>query len=203
LIPANERRFGTPDNPREPEDHEAAGAPSQSPFYDTQERDRAVYDQGGAPLPGAVLDYNTGRAYDRDNGVQLVEPTFGTPQPGQNANPNPHPGPDNEGFVSTSADGDDIDDDIVEQVLNLNLADLEKKLAEEDLEVPEKEDISELKVDELRQRLNDEEVGFNPEDKKADLHRKLAAKLTRNRKEVMQDRLAVHLQDKRDSEQGR
>ena len=54
LIYANERRFGE-DGTREPAEYEKAGAPTQSPFYDTQERDRAIYDRGGAPLPGTTL----------------------------------------------------------------------------------------------------------------------------------------------------
>jgi len=70
LIPANERRFGE-DGTRTPEPHEHSGASAQSQFYDNQERDRAVYDQGGAPLPGVVLDHDTGRAYDRENGVTV------------------------------------------------------------------------------------------------------------------------------------
>src|ERR1700733_8002415 len=74
MVDVNERRFGV-DGKREPEAHEKAGASTLSPFYDNQERDKAVYDQGGAPLPGVVLDYNTGRVADRDNGV-LLEPSL-------------------------------------------------------------------------------------------------------------------------------
>lgn len=114
LIPANERRFGE-DGTRVPEPHESVGAPAVSPFYDSEERDRAVYDVGGAPLPGAVLDYNTGRAADRNNGV-LVEYTGPGHTPGAHdigsiVEP--------EGFDSRSDDDDDIDEDIVNFVTGL------------------------------------------------------------------------------------
>lgn len=198
LLHANERRFGTPDEPREPEDHEQLGAPAQSPFYDTQERDKAVYDVGGAPLPGTVLDHDTGRVYDRENGVELVEPQFGTPSPGLYANDNPKGGPDNEGFGSTAAEGDDIDEDIVNEVEALGIRDVEARLKEEGIEVPEHEDISGLNVDELKDRLNELNKGFNPDDKKPDLQKKLKAELSKERHYQMQERLAVHLQDKRD-----
>lgn len=122
LLYANERRFGTPDNPREPEEHEKAGAPSQSPFYDTQARDRAVYDVGGASLPGTTLDYDTGRTFDRENGV-IVEPSP-VNQPGAYANHIREP----EGFDSSSEEDDDIDEDIVEEVLKLHVAGLKGRL---------------------------------------------------------------------------
>ncbi len=119
LIPANERRFGE-DGTRTPEPHEHAGASAQSQFYDNQERDRAVYDQGGAPLPGVVLDHDTGRAYDRENGV-TVEFTG----PGHTASGyDPRIGYEAEGFRSGSTldangniiDDDQFDPDIVEYV---------------------------------------------------------------------------------------
>ena len=108
LIPANERRFGA-DGTRVPDEHEAVGAPSQTPFYSPEHQQRAVYDQGGAPLPGAVLDYDTGRVADRVNGV-LAEYTGPGHTPGAHTI---------EGFTSTSDDGDDIDDDIVAFVTGL------------------------------------------------------------------------------------
>lgn len=114
LIPANERRFGV-DGTRVPEPHEAAGAPAISPFYDSAERERAVYDVGGSPLPGTVLDYDTGRVADRDNGV-LVEYT------GPGHTPGAHDLSrimEPEGFESSSDDDDDIDDDIVDYVTGL------------------------------------------------------------------------------------
>lgn len=111
LIPANERRFGV-DGTRVPDPHESADASSVTPFYSGEAQDRAVYDIGGAPLPGAVLDYDTGRVADRDNGV-LVE----------YAGPGHTPGAHDlskvvepEGFSSSSDDDDDIDDDIVQYV---------------------------------------------------------------------------------------
>jgi len=194
LIPANERRFGV-NGDREPEEHEAAGAAAVSPFYDTQERDRAVYDVGGAPLPGTVLDKNTGRVFDRDNGTQLVEPRFGNPQPGSNANPNPFGG---QGDLDEQSE-DDLDDDIVEEVEGLTIPQLESRLKEEGLEVPEKADLSGLSVEELRSVLKDElNVGYNASDKKADLLKSANSGASKERKYKMQETLAIHLQDKRD-----
>lgn len=128
LIPANERRFGV-DGKRQPEEHELAGAAAQSPFYDTDERAKAVYDVGGAPLPGTVLDTDTGRVADRENGV-LVEPTVAGP--GQQAyDPRKYV---EEGFGSASDDDDDIDQDIVEYVLALEDDDLTAVLDHYELE---------------------------------------------------------------------
>ncbi len=126
LIPANERRFGE-DGTREPEEHERLSAASVTPFYSTEAQQKAIYDVGGAPLPGTVLDYDTGRVADRDNGV-LVEYTGpghtpGAYDPGKSFEP--------EGFESQSDDDDDIDDDIVDFVTGLKTkADVQKKLTE-------------------------------------------------------------------------
>lgn len=150
LIAANERRFGE-DGKRQPEEHEMAGGPPGHQFYDNSERERAVYDQGGAPLPNTTLDYNTGRVYDRDNGV-LVEPAPVLSQPGAYATSTQALG---EFFEGRDDDDSDIDDDIAEEVTN-------------------------LKVPELKSRL------------KAD------DQPTDGDKETLQDRLAIHLQDKRD-----
>lgn len=111
LIPANERRFGV-DGTRVPEPHESAGASSVTPFYSTPDQQRAVYDVGGAPLPGTVLDYDTGRVADRDNGV-LAEYTGPGHTPGAHDLASTL---EPEGFTSSSADDDDIDDDIVQYV---------------------------------------------------------------------------------------
>jgi len=130
LIPANERRFGTEE---EPIDADEASAAAVSPFYDTTEREKAVYDVGGAPLPGTTLDYNTGRVATRDDGV-LVEYTGPGHTPGAHdlsARREP------EGFTSTSDSGDDIDDDIVEHVLTLpNVAAIKEELAQHEVEIP-------------------------------------------------------------------
>lgn len=112
LIPANERRFGV-DGTLVPDEHEGANAASVTPFYSTEAQQRAVYDVGGAPLPGAVLDYDSGRVADRNNGV-LVEYTGpghtpGAYDPGKVFEP--------EGFESQAdGDDDDIDADIVKFV---------------------------------------------------------------------------------------
>lgn len=140
LIPANERRFGV-DGTRVPDAHEQVGAPSQTPFYSPEHQQRAVYDVGGAPLPGAVLDYDTGRAADRDNGV-LVEYTGpghtpGAYDPGKNVEP--------EGFESQGED--DIDDDIVGFVTGLKTkSDVQKRLT--DLGVGYESDANRHRLDE-------------------------------------------------------
>ena len=154
LVEVNERRFGA-DGKREPEAHEQAGGSTQSPFYDNDEREKAVYDVGGAPLPGTVLDYNTGRIADRDNGV-LLEYTGPGHTPG--AYDMRH---EAEGFSSRPDEGDEeIDEDIVEKVLAYK------------------------NVTELRNALKKEKVEFAGDDKRDDLENKLA----------------IHLQDKRDAE---
>lgn len=120
LVEVNERRFGTPDNPRTPEDHEQAGASSLSPFYDNEQREKAVYDVGGAPLPGAVLDYDNGRVLDRDNGL-AVEFTG----PGHTPGAYPSSADYEEGFRAYDVDSngnpvdDDFDDDIAQFVVGL------------------------------------------------------------------------------------
>lgn len=203
LLAANERRFGTPDNPREPEEHEKAGAPAQSPFYDTQERDKAVYDTGGAPLPGATLDYNTGRAYDRDNGV-LVEPAQAGHTPGAYGSRYDS----GEVFEEGDEDNSDIDEDIAEKVTSLGIRELEAELKEKNIPVPTRDELlkqitgvndpNELHVNELLDCLTQLEVQTEKGDKKEDLVKRLNAKGNQLRKDRMQDLLAIHLQDERD-----
>lgn len=132
LLAANERRFGTPDEPREPDEGDL-GASSQSPFYDSEERQKAIYDVGGAPLPGTTLDYDTGRVADRENGV-LVEFTGPGHTPGaSDLRGRREP----EGFTSTSEDGDDIDDDIVQRVLDMpNVGAIKNELKKKKVEAP-------------------------------------------------------------------
>lgn len=157
LLHANERRFGTPDEPKEPEPGDL-GPTSQSPFYDSTERAKAVYDVGGAPLPGTVLDRDTGRVFDRDNGV-LVEFTGPGPSPGaSNLSSVREP----EGFESTGDEDDNVDDDIVEKVLAYP------------------------NMDALRKELRRKKIDFDSEDKREDLENKLA----------------VFLQDERDAKRG-
>ena len=138
LLEANFRRFGTPDEPRTPEPHEAVvGSPAQSPFYMAEERNAAVYDRGGVPLPGATLDYDTGRAYDRDNGVTADATLLEYNPVGHTAgaHPSPFTGPDDSGFSSRSEDGDDIDDDIVDEIQKIpNKTELKKRLDSEGVE---------------------------------------------------------------------
>lgn len=140
LIPANERRFGA-DGTRVPDAHEQVGAPSQSPFYSTPDQQRAVYDVGGAPLPGSVLDYDTGRVADRENGV-LAEYTGPGHTPGAHDLGKVY---EPEGFVSQGED--DIDDDIVDFVTKLKTkGDVQKKLT--DLGVGYESDANRHRLDE-------------------------------------------------------
>ena len=131
LIPANERRFGTNENPREPEAHEQHDSEAISPFYQADDRHAAVYDVGGAPLPGTVLNHDTGRAFDRNNGVE-VEFTGPGHVPGASDLSTVR---DASGFDSYAVDengnpiDDDIDEDIVEKVVGYaNKAELKKEL---------------------------------------------------------------------------
>jgi hypothetical protein len=152
VIPANERRFGA-DGKRKPEEHEKAGAPAQSPFYDTQERDRAVYDQGGAPLPGTVLDYDTGRVLDRDNGV-AVEPRL----PGHTPGGFPAQAVHDHFFNESDEYDSDIDDDIAEEVVSLTKDELKKRLDKEKVEYKSSANKDELQ-NELAIHLQDKRDG--------------------------------------------
>lgn len=131
LIPANERRFGTEESPREPEAHEKHDSEAISPFYQADDRHAAVYDVGGAPLPGTVLNRDTGRVFDRDNGVE-VEFTGPGHTPGASDLSTVR---DYSGFDSYDVDengnpiDDEIDEDIVEKVVNVaNKTELKKEL---------------------------------------------------------------------------
>jgi hypothetical protein len=131
LIPANERRFGTNENPRDPDPHEQHDSEAISPFYQAEDRHAAVYDVGGAPLPGTVLNYETGRVYDRENGVEVEFTGPGhTPGASNLASVRGEP----EGFEGYEVDENGnpvpgIDDDIVEQVLALpNVTAVKKEL---------------------------------------------------------------------------
>lgn len=186
---ANFRRFGTPGNYHDPVEGEEAGTVPGSVFYDDDERSKAGYDTGGAPLPGTTLDYDTGRVLDRDNGVTIE------PKP---AGHTPGAFPSRYDFVEgRDDDNSDIDEDIAEHVTSLSITDLEKELREKELPVPEHKDISSLTVDELVQELHDREVQTAKSDDKTALQKKLKSKLSQERKEDMQDALAIHLQDAR------
>lgn len=116
LIHANERKFGVNGENFDPDTMEPG---TNSPFYDSNERQKAVYDVGGAPLPGTTLDYNTGRVADRENGVS-VEFTGPGHTPGAHDLRGVRGEP--EGFDSYEVDEngnpvEEIDDDIVEKVL--------------------------------------------------------------------------------------
>lgn len=153
-IPANERRFGV-NGDAEPVEGEEAGQSAVSPFYDPEPGHHASYDVGGAPLPGAVLDHNTKRVYDRDNGV-IVEPTgMGLQHSGSDLAAQRDFSEDGK-----SADGDDIDADIAEYVLD------KKKT-----------------IPILKDKLDSLEVEYSSDDNKQDLQEKLAIKLQDDRDE--------------------
>lgn len=59
-IIANERRFGV-DGKRQPSEFETAGPPAESASFDPAVRANALVDVGGVPLPGTILDKDTGR----------------------------------------------------------------------------------------------------------------------------------------------
>lgn len=156
LIPANERRFGV-NGDQTPVEGEEAGNHAISPFYNQQERESAVYDKGGAPLPGTTLDYNTGRVADRING-KTVEFTGPGHTPGA-FDLTPQRDAEYGGFGSYDVDengnivDDHMDDDIVEFVTGLK------------------------NVGELKENLKELEVDFSSDDKREDLENKLAVKL--------------------------
>lgn len=186
---ANFRRFGAPGDYHEPAEGEEAGQTPGSVLYDQEQRDQSVYDTGGAPLANTTLDYNTGRVFDRENGV-TVEPKPAGHVPGGFGS--------RYDFVEGRDENDsDIDQDIAEHVTSLSISDLEKSLKEHDQEVPQHKDISNLSVEELVSELHEREVQTEKGDKKPDLVKKLKAKLSQERKEDMQDTLAIHLQDSR------
>lgn len=128
LIVTNERRF--PDGKDSKEYDKAGVVPESAQFSPegTEVREAAVYDVGGAPLPGTTLSYDNGRAMQFDmegNGI-TVEPNPPVNAPGSYA-----PFVEPEGFVSMADGGDDIDDDIVEFVLDLKTkADVQKELTD-------------------------------------------------------------------------
>lgn len=159
LLPANERRFGTEENPREPDEHEQADNYAISPFYNPEVRAAAVYDKGGAPLPNTTLDYNTGRVADRENGL-MVEYTGPGHTPGAyDLTPQRDANYEPEGFASYSDDdGDvDIDDDIVQEV------------------------VSHKSVTTLKKALKDHGITPDPEWNREDLENALAIKLQDDR----------------------
>jgi hypothetical protein len=132
LIAVNERKYGTEDDPTDTPE-----GPQESITYDDANRQKAVYDVGGAPLPGTTLDHNTGRVMDRDNG-QLLEYTGPGHTPGAyDLRGRREP----EGFDSRSDAGDDIDEDIVEEVLGIsNKEEVKKRLKKEKVEFSSDDD---------------------------------------------------------------
>lgn len=150
LIPGNERRFGV-NGDKTPAPGEEAGNHALSPFYQNADREAAVYDVGGAPLPGTTLDYNTGRVADRVNGKR-VEFTGPGHTPGA-FDLTPQRDSEYGGFTSQAVDeqgrpiDDHIDDDIVQYVTGVDSpADLVKDLKELGLDASEDEDRETLEI---------------------------------------------------------
>lgn len=117
LIPENERRFGTADSEASPDQDE--NGQQVSAFYDDEQRQNAHYDVGGAPLPGTTLNHDTGRVYDRENGVEVQFTGPGHTPGAYDISGRREP----EGFSSFAVDDqgnpipeDNIDEDIVEKV---------------------------------------------------------------------------------------
>lgn len=137
LIPANERRFGE-DGDREPEEHEQYDSHALSPFYNSEERAAAVYDVGGAPLPGTVLDHDTGRVADRENGVFVEYSGPGhTPGAYDLSSTRDSKQYNDGGWGSKNEDGDsdDIDEDIVAHVLAQDtVKDIKAELKKQEIE---------------------------------------------------------------------
>lgn len=92
-IDANERQFG----------EGGEGADPEKLAFDTEARANADYDVGGAPLPGSILDTDTGRVIPKQE------------------------------FAEGSPDEGDVDDDIVEEVEALNVEELKARLRKEDV----------------------------------------------------------------------
>jgi HeH/LEM domain len=93
-IDANERQFA----------EGGEGADAVNPKFDTEARAQADYDVGGAPLPGSILDVDTGRVVPRQS---LGD---GVPDEG------------------------DVDDDIVDEVEALTVPELKQRLDKEKVE---------------------------------------------------------------------
>lgn len=161
LIHANERRFGT--NGEKYVEGDGIDNHAISPFYAPAERAAAVYDVGGAPLPGTVLDYDTGRVADRVNGV-TVEFTGPGHTPGAHDLAPQRDIEYYEGFQGYEVDenGNPIDDHIDEDIIDFVVG----------LDSPEK----------LVEKLGTFNIEFDKDDNE----------------EILQDRLAVGLQDLRD-----
>lgn len=96
--------------------HEGAGENPESASFDTDDRSGADYDVGGAPLPGRVLDVDTGRVIplnertETPEGLSFIDPETGEEIKDPNA----------------------FDPDIVEHVESIkNVDELKKRLKDE------------------------------------------------------------------------
>jgi hypothetical protein len=113
-IDANDRQFG----------EGGEGADPVNVKYDLEARAAATHDVGGAPLPGQILDHDTGRV------IPLSEFSDGAPDEG------------------------DVDDDIVEEVESLTVAELKERLRKEKVEFDSQANKAELQ-DALAIHLHD------------------------------------------------
>lgn len=128
LIPANERRFGA--NGDQIAEGDVAGQPQENPFYDTDARNQAVYDQGGGHLPGTILDTDTGRLFDRENGVRVEYTGPGYTNSATDIR-------DSEQFFDSHGEDGDIDEDIVDEISSIrNVKELRQRCVDEGLEIP-------------------------------------------------------------------
>lgn len=180
----NERRFGTQANPINDDQQ----GPQESAFYDNSVREKAVYDVGGAPLPDTVLDHNTGRVYDRDNGV-LVEFTGPGHTPGafdlRDGRRDPYDPNQNLEFgeddgVALDENGNPVDDHIDQDIVD---------------HVTSAKNVGELKTE--LSELNEKGFGesADSDDKREDLENKLAIALQDERDGVRNDSDESELQE--------
>jgi hypothetical protein len=164
-VVVNERRFGV--DGTEAAEHEIPGAPASNQFYDTDLRNNAVYDVGGGKLPGTVLDYDTGRTFDRENGV-TVEFNGSMHAPGQNAH-DTTVAREEGGFTSYEVDENgnpikEIDEDIQEYVQSIKtVKDLKTKLDEAGIEYDKEDKRDDLEIL-LAVHLDDERLAGNEVD---------------------------------------
>ena len=146
----NERRFGA-DGTRVPDELEQAGHDPESASFDGDERDDNDYDVGGAPLPGTVLDTDTGRVIplkDRSEATgafDYVDPNTGEVLP----------------------DPDAFDEDIIDHVESLpNVKAVEKELDDlgvDHSDITKRRDLDDALIIALQDKRNEERKSAVPQ----------------------------------------
>lgn len=147
----NERRF--PDGDENAADElETSGHDPESASFDPEARSNADYDVGGAPLPGTVLDVDTGRVVPlstrSDGAFDYIDPETGLP----------------------AVDPDAFDEDIVESVDSLTVPELKAALKAEEVDFDaksKKEDLQDALIIARQDKRNAERAAnppANPDD---------------------------------------